>query len=62
MQNIPEVTHWINISVDLGVQFFFSQNFTFVTAVIVLRKSKQYILDMKEMYQNLQSHIDDVAE
>ena len=41
MQKISEITHWINISVDLGPQFF-SQKFSIDTAVMILRSAKHY--------------------
>ena len=61
MHLITEVTHWINISVDLEVQFF-PKILTTATSVIVLRNSKQFILDIKEKCQNFQFYIDDEAD
>ena len=61
MQKIPEVTHWITVSVDLGAQFF-PQKLNIATAVMVFRNTKQYKLYIKEMCQSLQTYMNDVAE
>ena len=62
MQEIPEITRWIKISVDLGSQFFHTKLHHCHCFHCFEKHKTIYVLEIKERLQGFQFFMDDVTE